>query len=103
MTEPTIINANADSTTIVQNIQQGTLQDSTGNLCIKKISGISFLVTGAILGLILFWRGLIDPEHSYEASMSVMTTFLVSGGSLIGLSSIDGLKSMFSRGKQGAV
>lgn len=76
---------------IVDTSLKAIITDSNGEICIKRaISGI-FLVIGMTLGLIIFWKGLSNPEADYVGSCEIFQFFVVSGLAGLGLSTVEGL------------
>lgn len=76
---------------IVDTSLKAMLTDVHGELEVKKIISGIFCVIGVIQGLILFYKGLFNPESDFVASYEVFQFFIVSGLAGLGLSTVENL------------
>jgi hypothetical protein len=75
----------------------GYLCDSQGDKSSKRLFGAILLGIGSVMGMTLFSYGLYNPEGSFKISFEVMNSFLLSGGSLVGLGLLENLKDVFRK------
>jgi len=67
------------------NAQHAYLEDNLGNKSSKRLWGSICFVYALLLSAILFYFTLINPEHTYAASLTIIQGFLIAGGSLLGI------------------
>lgn len=89
----------SDDGIILQKKINGYLKDPEGNRCMRRLCGIISIIIGGLMGIILFWYGLIYPNSDYESSYRVFTSFLTLAGTLLGLSIFDSAKTLFKKSK----
>ena len=70
---------------------KATFTDINGEYCVKKLLSAFFCFVGICLGLIIFYRGLSNPEADYVGSYEVFQFFIVSGLAGLGLSTVENL------------
>lgn len=76
---------------IVDTSLKSFITDLHGEPCVKKITSAFFCFIGICLGLIIFYRGLSNPEADYVGSYEVFQFFMVSGLAGLGLSTVENL------------
>jgi hypothetical protein len=52
---------------------------------------------GLAMGLVLFGWGLHEPGKDFETSYQVFTSFLLAGGSLVGINVVENIKGLLGR------
>ena len=76
---------------IVDTSIKSFLTDLHGEPCIKKITSLIFCLIGVTMGLIIFWKGLSNPQADYVGSVEIFQFFIVSGLAGLGLSTVENL------------
>jgi hypothetical protein len=80
------------------NLQQNSyFQDSAGNPCLRRKLGTILVGMGLAMGLVLFGWGLHEPGKDFETSYQVFTSFLLAGGSLVGINVVENIKGLLGR------
>ena len=77
--------------------KKGFFHDSMGNKCTRRLFGTILMSTGIGMGTVLFLCGLYCPDSFFETSYSVMQTFMIGGGGLLGIGLLENLKGCFSK------
>jgi len=66
------------------NTQNKYLEDGEGNKSSKRLCGCVVISCVVIMAGILFYFTLINPDHTYEASMNLIEKLSYLGGGLLG-------------------
>ena len=77
--------------------KHGYLHDSLGNKCTRRLFGTILLSLGIGMGISLFLCGLYCPDSFFETSYSVMQSFMIGGGGLLGIGLLENLKGCFNK------
>ncbi len=78
-------------------VKKSYFHDNMGNKCARRLFGAILMSIGISMGVVLFLYGLYCPESFSEISYSVMQTFMIGGGGLLGIGLLENLKGCFSK------
>jgi hypothetical protein len=93
-TPENITQASTDSVVndkIVDTSLKTMFTDASGEVCLKRVVACVFSVIGLVMGLVIFYKGLSNPEADYIGSVEIFQFFIVSGLAGLGLSTVEGL------------
>jgi len=73
-------------------MNNGFLQDNSGDLSSKRLAGFLLLFVGIIMAIILFYKCLYSPIGNSNTALDIISLFLYTGGGLLGISVFENIK-----------